>query len=186
VGAGAEALAVLSAHKVAGLSDSATALATEGAVSHLKFRYFKDPILDSVPNAGFAASPATIAAKGDLLRRYARALVKASIIIRENPALAAHYALLGESLGTKETPETLRIATDEMVALRGHLIGGDPMNPRIGETPQSGIALYCQMLYNSGLAVPLVPAAAVVTNQFVAFANDFDHKAWVAEVRKMR
>ncbi len=186
VGAGAQALAALVAHKVAGLSDSATALGTEGAVSNLKFRYFKDPILDSVPNAGFEARPDFIAAKGDLLRRYARAIVKAAILIRENPQVAARYALLGESLGSTITPDALRIEKDELIGLRGHLVGQDPMNVRIGETPLNGIAYYCKALYETGRTATLVPASAIVTNQFIPYANDFDKRAWVAEVKRMR
>jgi len=35
------------------------------------------------------------------------------------------------------------------------------------------------------LTSALVPAAAIVTNQFIAFANDFDKKAWIAQVKAM-
>jgi hypothetical protein len=42
------------------------------------------------------------------------------------------------------------------------------------------------MLYDSGRTSVLVPAAAVATNQFVAFANGFDKKAWIATVKAMR
>jgi ABC-type nitrate/sulfonate/bicarbonate transport system substrate-binding protein len=186
VGAGAQALAALVAHKVAGLADSATALGTEGAVSHLTFRYFKDPILDSIPNAGFGARPDVIATKGDLLRRYARAIVKAAILIRENPAVAARYALMGESVGAAITPAALQTAKDELIGLQGHLIAADPMNPRIGATPLAGIDLYSRLLYDDGLARTIVPASAIVTNQFIAFANGFDRKAWIAAVKRMR
>ncbi len=186
VGAGAQALAALAAHRVAGNADSASALDTEGAVSHLKFRIFKDPILDSIPDSGFEASAEAIATKGDLLKRYARAIVKAAMLIRENPRVAARYTLMGESVGQTITPEALRIATAELVAMRGHLIGSDPMQPRLGETPLSGIAFYCKLLYNDGLTSTLVPASAVVTNQFITYANDFDKKAWIAEVKRMR
>jgi len=186
VGGGAQALAALTAHKIAGMADSATAIGTEGAVSHLKFRIFRDPILDSIPDAGFEARPDFIASHGDLLRRYARAITKAAILIRENPAVAARYTLMGESVGQKITPDALRIATAELIGLQGHIVGADPMSPRLGETPLSGIAFYCKMLYDSGRTSVLVPATAVATNQFVAFANGFDKKAWVAEVKRMR
>ena len=185
VGAGAQALAALVTHKVAGLSDSATALGTEGAVSHLKFRMFRDPILDSIPNAGFEARPDVIATKGDLLRRYARAIVKAALLIRMNPGVAARYALMGESVGQKITPDALAIAKQELIGLQGHLVGADPSSDRIGEMPVKGIALYCKALYDAGLTPTLVPVADIVTNQFIAYANGFDKKAWIAEVRKM-
>jgi hypothetical protein len=60
------------------------------------------------------------------------------------------------------------------------------MNPRIGSIRPSSVALYCRFFYNAGLTSALVPAAAITTNQFIAAANDFDHKAWIAEVRRMR
>jgi NitT/TauT family transport system substrate-binding protein len=186
VGAGAQALAALSAHKVAGNADSASAVGTEGAVSHLTFRIFKDPILDSIPDSGFLAPPQVVASKGDLLKRYARAIVKASILIRENPQVAARYTLMGESVGQAITPDALKIATAELVALRGHLMGADPMTPLLGETPLNGIALYCKRLFEMGRTTVLVPAPAVATNQFIPYANDFDKKAWIAEVKRMR
>jgi hypothetical protein len=38
----------------------------------------------------------------------------------------------------------------------------------------------------NGLTKTVVPVAAVLTNQFIAYANDFDHKAFVARVKAMR
>jgi hypothetical protein len=62
----------------------------------------------------------------------------------------------------------------------------DPMNPRIGSIRPSSVALYCQFFYSAGLTSALVPASAIITNQFIATANNFDHKAWIAEVKRMR
>jgi NitT/TauT family transport system substrate-binding protein len=186
VGGGAQALAALTSHKVAGNADSASALGTEVAVSHLQVRVFKDPILDSIPDSGFLAPPNVVATKGDLLQRYARAMVKAAILIRVNPQLAARYALQGESVGRAITPDAVRIEAAQLVGMQGHLVGADPMTPRMGETPLSGIATYCRLLNANGLTSTVVPASAVVTNQFIAYANDFDKKAWIAEVKKMR
>jgi NitT/TauT family transport system substrate-binding protein len=186
VGGGAQALAALSAHRIAGMADSATAIGTEAAVSHLKFRTFKDSILDSIPDAGFETRPDLIASKGDVLRRYARAIVKSALLIRENPRVAARYALQGESIGAAVTPDALRIAAAELTGLQGHLVGADPSSTRIGETPMNGIALYCKLLYEDGITATLVPAAAVATNQFIAYANDFDKNAWIAQVKRMR
>jgi hypothetical protein len=52
--------------------------------------------------------------------------------------------------------------------------------------PVNGVQLYCQFMYNAGLTPALVPASAVITNQFIPFANNFDKKAWIAEVKAMR
>ena len=186
VGAGAQALSALTSGKVAGFSDSATALMTEGAVSGIRFRYFKDPILDSIPNSAFYARPEVIAAKGDVLRRYARAIVKAAILIRENPRAAARYALMGEGLGKAITPEAVEIEMKQLIALQGHLVGVDPADPRIGATPLAGVAVYCKLFSEGGMTSARVPAAAIVTNQLIPFANDFDRRAWIAAVKRMK
>jgi NitT/TauT family transport system substrate-binding protein len=186
VGIAAQALSAVLSHRVAGLSTDAVALAGDAAVAHLKFRLFRDPILDSIPNASFEARPDVIATKGDLLRRYTRALVKAALLIRENVPLAARYALMGENITTGITPEALQTEITVLNALQNNLVGADPSNARIGYTPINGIALYCQFLFNAGLTSTLVPAPAVVTNQFISDANDFDKHAWIAEVRRMR
>jgi NitT/TauT family transport system substrate-binding protein len=183
VGVEAQALAALTSGKVAALADTEVALATKSAVSGIKFRIFHDPILDSIPNDAFAARPDVIAAKADVFGRYARAIVKAAILIHENPALAARYAL--ESVGnTNVTPDAIQKEATQFASLKDYLIG-DPSNPRIGYMPINGVALYCKFFYDNGLTSTLVPAQDIVTNQLVAFANDFDKKAWIAEVRRM-
>ena len=62
----------------------------------------------------------------------------------------------------------------------------DPSIARMGYTPIAGIALYCKFFNDLGLTSSLVPARDIVTNQFVAYANDFDKKAWITEVKRMR
>jgi len=183
VGVEAQALAALTSHKIAALADTTAALATKSAVSGIKFRIFRDPILDSVPNNAFAARPDVIVAKADILRRYTRAIVKSAILIYENPALAARYAL--ENVGGSATPEAIRKEEAQLATFRDDIIG-DPSIARMGYTPIAGIALYCKFFNDLGLTSSLVPARDIVTNQFVAYANDFDKKAWITEVKRMR
>jgi NitT/TauT family transport system substrate-binding protein len=183
VGVEAQALAALTSKKVAALADTDVALATKSTVSGIKFRVFRDPILDSIPNAVFAARPDVIASKADVLRRYARAIVKASILIYENPVLAARYAL--ESAGsTNITPDAIQKEAAELGSLRGELIG-DPSTPNIGAISIKDMALYCTFFYDGGLTSTLVPAQEILTNQLVGYANDFDKKAWIADVKRM-
>jgi NitT/TauT family transport system substrate-binding protein len=183
VGVEAQALAALTSHKIAALADTTAALATKSAVSGIKFRIFRDPILDSVPNNAFAARPDVIVAKADILRRYSRAIVKSAILIYENPALAARYEL--ESVGEPVTPEAIRKEVAQLASFRDDIIG-DPSIARMGYTPLSGVARYCKFFNDLGLTSSLVPAGDIVTNQFVAYANDFDKKAWIANVKHMR
>jgi NitT/TauT family transport system substrate-binding protein len=186
VGVGAQALSALVTHKVGALSLTVMDRIAAEDVAHLKFRIFRDPILLDIPNSGFAAAPATIAAKGDLLKRYARANVKAALLIRENPQAAARLALMGQRGGTDIAPDALRAETAQLIALQNDLAGADPASPRIGYMPPSGITIYTTFFYNAGLTSTIVPASAIVTNQFIPYANDFDKKAWIAEVRAMR
>jgi len=183
IGTGSQALAALQSHKVAAASFPSVELGTISVVGHVKFRFFHDPILDSIPNVAFVSRPDVIAAKPDALKRYTRAIVKAAFIIRENPRVAAAYFLQGA--GIKNTPEALQGETDALNLLQGDLAGADPSNPRIGALPVNGIALYCKFFQAAGLTSSLVPASAIVTNQFIEYANDFDKSAWIASVKKM-
>jgi NitT/TauT family transport system substrate-binding protein len=186
VGVGGAALSAILSKKVTALADSAVEIGTLGAVAHVKFRVFRDPILDSIPNVGFAARPDVIQAKADILKRFARAMVKAALLIRENPTLAARYALMGENVGTGITPDALRTEAVELQAMEDDLAGANPANPRIGYSALTGVALYAKFFLDAGRTTALVPAAAVVTNQFIPYANDFDKNAWIAQVKRLR
>jgi NitT/TauT family transport system substrate-binding protein len=186
VGVGGSALSALTSKKIDAMATSAVELGTFTAVGHVSFRIFKDPILDSLPNVGFAARPDTLAAKADVLKRFARAIVKAALLIRENPQVAARFALQGEAIGGTLTPEAIQNETQTLQSLQNELVGGDPSSTRIGFVPINGVQLYCKFMYDAGLTPALVPAAAIVTNEVVPFANDFDHKAWIAEVKAMK
>jgi ABC-type nitrate/sulfonate/bicarbonate transport system substrate-binding protein len=155
-------------------------------VSGMKFRVFRDPILQDIPNSAFAVSPETLAAKADMLKRYARANVKAALLIRENPQVAARYAVMGPQGTTPVTPEAVKAQAAQLIELQGILAGADPANPRIGYMSPNGIGIYDQFFYNAGLTKEIVPASAIVTNAFIPYANDFDKKAWIAEVKRMR
>jgi len=76
--------------------------------------------------------------------------------------------------------KALDTETAELIGLQSHLVGTDPRDTRLGETPLASIALYCKLLNDTGWTSTLVPAQAIVTNQFIAYANDFDKKAFIA------
>lgn len=186
VGAGAQAMAALVSHRVDALSTVVSDVTPQAAVAGVKIREFRSSILESVRNSGFASTPSTIATKGDLIGRYARAIAKAAVIMRENPDVAARYALAALHNSASVTPEALRRQADVLRSLKDFYAAADPMNPRIGYIRPNSVALYCQFFYSAGLTSALVPASAIITNQFIAKANDFDHKAWLAEVKRMR
>jgi NitT/TauT family transport system substrate-binding protein len=150
----------------------------------LKFRYFSDPLLKDISDVGYVASPQTIATKADALKRFARATVEAAILIRENPALAAKYFV--EGAGQKVTPEA--IATDlRLLSISQYmLLGNDPTSKTIGLIPLRGMEVFTKFMYDNGLTTTLVPARAIVTSQFIEYANDFDHNAFIRKVKAMR
>jgi NitT/TauT family transport system substrate-binding protein len=186
VGAGAQAIAALAEHRVAGLSTVASDVIPQAAVAGIAIREFRSPVLESVQNSGFASTPAIIAAKGDLLGRYARAIAKASVIMRENPTLAAKYQLTALHNGAPIDPAALEREAATLRSMGDFYTGADPMSSRIGYLPYRSTQLYCRFFYDAGLTKSLVPASAVMTDQFIAAANDFDHRAWIAEAKQMR
>jgi hypothetical protein len=60
------------------------------------------------------------------------------------------------------------------------------MSQRIGYMPLLGIDVYSRFMNANGLVNAAVPAPAVVTNQFIGYANAFDHAAFIARVKAMR
>jgi NitT/TauT family transport system substrate-binding protein len=153
-------------------------------IANVKMRVFRDPILKDIVNAGLAAAPATIQTRGDVLRRFCRALVEASVFVHYNPAVAAREFLEGANL--RVTPDSLRAETTEMQMLEADLPGVDPDNRRIGFMSPQGLQIYSRMMNDYGFTKTVVPAAAIVTNDFIPYANDFDRKAIIAQARAAR
>jgi NitT/TauT family transport system substrate-binding protein len=184
IGTASQGLQAIAGKKVSGAAFPYVELALYEVESPAKFRYFWDPILKDVGDTAYAASPATIAAKGDQLRRFARANVMAAILIRENPRLAARYFLEGASM--KVTDESLADETRLLELTQSQLPGYDPESKRIGYISPVGIGILAKYLYAAGLTKQIVPASAVATNAFIDYANDFDHGAFIAQVKRMR
>jgi ABC-type nitrate/sulfonate/bicarbonate transport system substrate-binding protein len=144
---------------------------------------WRHPILNSLPNFGYASAPATIAAKAELLERYCRALDEAALFLRLNPEASARMYL--EARGAKFDEDDVRIRTRQLIALEGEFPAADPGNARIGYISPTDVRLYAKFMLDSGFTHQPVPAADLVTNQFVAYANDFDHRAVAAQARRM-
>ena len=169
IGVGPQAISAITSGKIAALSFPSVELGTYSVVAGLKFRYYRDPILDSIPNVAFNALPATLQTKADLLKRFTRAMVKAAIVIRVNPAFAAKCFLQGA--GQKLTPEALANETKELEITQGDLPASDLSNPRIGYMPVAGVQLYTRFMNDQGLTKTVVPAASIESNEFIAQAK---------------
>jgi NitT/TauT family transport system substrate-binding protein len=184
VGSGAAGLAAFAGKKVDALAFPSVEMQTYEVWGNLKIHYFYHPLLRDIGNVGFAATPAVIAAKGDLLKRYARAMAEAAIVIRENPLLAAKDFLIVS--GQKATPDAIQTEARVLEASQADLPGIDPASNRIGYMSPQGLAVYSTFLYDYGLTSHPVPASTLVTNAFIPYANAFDHRAFIARVRAQR
>jgi NitT/TauT family transport system substrate-binding protein len=179
IGVGPQAIQALTSGRVDAVGYPTGEIVPIGIVANLKFRVFRDPILSDVPNAGYAATPATIANRADVLRRFSRAVVKAAIFTRTNPQVAARWFL--EVSGGKFTDDDVRTKAAEFVLLRPDLPGGaDPMSKKIGALSLTGMQVYAKVLQQYGMTKDVVPVSAVATNEFIDFANDFDHRTVIA------
>jgi NitT/TauT family transport system substrate-binding protein len=144
-------------------------------VAGTKLRIFHHPTLENTANAGYLAAPSVMAAKGDAVKHFSRAIVKAALLIRHNPAAAARALLVAN--GQPFSAEDLQRKTAELTAWQDDLPAADPTNTRIGAPSVAGMQRYIQLLKDAGVTKTVMPAPEVATDEFVAFANDFDHKA---------
>jgi NitT/TauT family transport system substrate-binding protein len=144
-------------------------------VAGTKLRILRHPTLADVANAGYAAAPSVIAAKGDALKRFSRAIVKASLLVRYRPAAAARALLTAD--GKPFGDADLRRKTAELTAWEDDLPAADPNNQRIGAVSMTGMQAYIQLLKDAGVTKTAIPVSQVVTDEFIEFANDFDHKS---------
>jgi NitT/TauT family transport system substrate-binding protein len=183
IGGGAGALSALTSKTVAGVAFPSTEINLESIAGNATFRIFHHPILNDFGTYCYAALPATIRSKNDQLRRYTRAMVKASLLPRENPRAAARYFLQGA--GIKVTPDAIAAEVRALTISQGALPAADPWNKAIGYTSLPRMKLYGQFLIDSGQLAKPVPAAALATNEFIAFANNFDRKAFIERIEHL-
>jgi ABC-type nitrate/sulfonate/bicarbonate transport system substrate-binding protein len=153
-------------------------------VAGVKMRVFRHPLVGDFPNGGYAAAPSVMAAKADALGHFSRAIVKASLLIRHNPMAAARYILTTQ--GKPFTGEDVQRTAAQLAAWEDELPASDPESRTIGAVPDSGVQTYIGLLADSGVTKRLIPASEVVTDRFIAFANDFDRSAFERRVKSMR
>jgi NitT/TauT family transport system substrate-binding protein len=183
IGNGAQAIQALTSHKVAGAAFPTPELRIYEVQANLKFRYFFNPLLKDISDVAYVTTPQVLATKADILKRFSRATVEAAILIRENPELAAR--LFVEGAGLKVTPEAVATNLRLLSISQYMLLGNNPTSPTIGLMPPRGVAVFTKFMYDNGLTTTLVPAQAVVTDQFIQYANDFDHNAFIRKVKAM-
>lgn len=186
IGLGAQAIEAVADRKVDAVAYPYAEVVPMEVVGHLKMRVFRDPTLGDISNAGLASTPATIATKGEALKRFTRAIVKASLFVHYNPAVSARWFIEAGGGGGKMTPETLARQTLQLQMLESELPAANPANKRIGAFSMTGTEILSRTLQSYGKTVSVVPAAAIATNAYIDFANDFDHKALIAYAKSVK
>jgi NitT/TauT family transport system substrate-binding protein len=181
LGIGAAPLTAIVNKKVDGVAFPYLEIAQDTVLGGVTFRVFRHPILQYISNVGYAAYPNVIAAKAEALKRFSRAIVKAAILVRVNPAAAARLYLQGS--GQHVTSDALANTTKIFQLLEGDFPAADLSNPRICDVSPQGLQLYSTYLAQYGMIKAPVSGAAVATDQFIAYANDFDKKALIAYAR---
>ena len=145
-------------------------------VAGRKLRIFPHPALQDVANSGYAISPAVMAAKGDAVKRFSRAIVKSALLIRYNPKAAARAILI--ALHRPYTDADLERKTAELNAWQAYLPAADPNNKQIGVVGMAQVQVYIDLMKRAGIVADPPPATAIVTDEFIGPANDFDHAAF--------
>jgi NitT/TauT family transport system substrate-binding protein len=143
-------------------------------IAGTKLRIIRHPTLGDYPNAGYAAAPSVIAAKGDAIGHFSRAIVKASLLIRYNPAAAARAMLTANKEPFDDAD--VRRRTAELTFWEDDLPASDPNSRQIGAFSMTGMQAYIQLMKDVGIMKTVMPVSQVVTDQFIPFANDFDHR----------
>jgi NitT/TauT family transport system substrate-binding protein len=177
IGTGAQGLTAITSKRVDAVAFPLLEIVRDEVVGHIAFRVFRHPILRDIGNVAFAAPPAMIAAKSDVLKRFSRAIVMAALFVRANPVAAARLYLQGS--GQPVTPEAVAETAHIYELLRDDLLAADPADKRIGLVSASGLELYDRYLVDYGFAHQVAPASALATDRFIAYANDFDHRALI-------
>jgi NitT/TauT family transport system substrate-binding protein len=182
IGYGPQAVEAVADKRVDGVAYPYGEVVPMEVLANVKMRVYRDPILSDVANSGYAASPATIEAKADALKRFTRAIAKASVFARYNPQVAALWFLQASQI--RVTPQSLKNETGELELLQGDLLAADPSSRRIGYLSPLGLGVLGKVLQDYGLTHSLVPASAITTDRFIAFANDFDHQPVIAYAKR--
>jgi NitT/TauT family transport system substrate-binding protein len=184
IGSGSQAIEALTSHRVAGAAFPYLELVLYVVNAGQKYRYFFNPIEESIPNTGYYASPQTLQTKAEPIRRFCRALAKASVFTRVNPQVAARYYLRGAQ--QPMTPDALAKEVQLLEIAQDLLPGADPLSKRIGDVPLAGMAILAKNMNDSGRTAQLVPVSGFATDQFIPYANDFDHQALINRAKAMR
>ena len=184
IGNGAQAIQAMTSGKVQGAAFPYLELLIYEVNAGQKYRFFHHPILQDIVDTGFVTTPAMIANKPDILRRFARAVTKASDPHSRQPA--ARGEILSRGFGGESHRRGDR-QRDAALPGRGRSIPGQRSDEQAHrEHSEAGMAVLATFLYDAGVVNEVLPTSTIMTDQFIGYANDFDHKAFVEQAKLMR
>jgi NitT/TauT family transport system substrate-binding protein len=181
IGVGPQAQEAILDKRVDAVGYPYVALVPLEVTGHMLMRVFRDPILNDVTNTGYAAAPETIRTRGAVLERFARAIVEAALFVRYNPQASAAYFMQAEE--TRITPQSLAERTRAFALVQDDLPAANPASKRIGSLSPRSLEVLSRVLMDYGLTSQVVPGDEIATNQFIGYANDFDHRQVIALAR---
>jgi NitT/TauT family transport system substrate-binding protein len=184
IGSGSQAIQALTSQRVAGAAFPYLELMLYVVNAGQKYRYFFNPIEESIPNTGYTATPQTLQAKADLIRRFCRAVAQASVFIRVNPQAAARMYLSGAQ--QPMTPDAIAKEIQLLDIAKDLLPGADPLSKRVGDVPLAGMAILARAMNDGGRTKDVVPVPGFATDAFIPYANDFDHQALIDRAKAFR
>ena len=178
IGAGAQAMDALLKHRVDAIAFPYPEVVPMELTGNFHMRIWRHPTLQGVPAAAYAATPANIVARADVLQRFARATAESALFIHTNPVAAARMFLTASHVAFTEADVQRRAKS--FVLLQDDLPNINPRTGKIGELSHPLMGLYAQALADYGMTKSVVPVNDVITDRFIDYANDFDHKAVIA------
>jgi NitT/TauT family transport system substrate-binding protein len=142
----------------------------------LSLRYIYDSAVANFGNTGYFATEKIITQKGDALAHFSRALAEATAFIFANPKAAVRIYW--------QMNPTAKVGADDDAAmarslkeLEGDLKAIDVANSpthRYGEINVGAFKNFMNLMVQEGAIAKPVPIGDLVTDQFIAAANDFD------------
>jgi hypothetical protein len=88
--------------------------------------------------------------------------------------------------GDAFTEDDVKTVAAELAVWDPDLPAGDPASRTIGALSLTGLQPYIQLLTDVGVTKTAIPASEVVTDQFIDFANAFDHATIDALSKQLR
>ncbi|MCP5261544.1 MAG: ABC transporter substrate-binding protein [Rhodoferax sp.] len=177
VGTGAAALNALTTGRVGALSLWDTEYAAMRAVG-TKLRTFTHPDAEKLFSTTYYATPAYIEKNGDIVKRFGRAMAKATYFTSLNPtaALKIMYKAYPQTRTAGQTVE--QELKKDLIALNARLellIAGDPMKTRTwGKYEPDAIAEWDRFAVSAKIIKSPMDLSDLYTNKFVESYNDFD------------